>query len=97
MLVLVTPIKSAAYTARALPPAGWPLAIILAAARTSISRWRLRIALEKAEKIILARDGDRGCGFARDEAALRMIVQHRDELGTIVCFFAQRFVRNDDR
>src|SRR6185312_3260837 len=31
-------------------------------------------------------------GFARDEAALRLIAQHRDELGAIVGFGAQRLV-----
>src|SRR5262249_28974833 len=35
--------------------------------------------------------------LARDEAALGLVVQHRDKLGAIVGLGAQRLVRDDDR
>src|ERR1700753_2129924 len=35
--------------------------------------------------------------LARDETALGLIAQHRDEFGTIIGFGAERFVGDDDR
>src|SRR5665213_4608084 len=61
----------------------------------------VRIASEKGKEVeaavvVLARN-DIGRGLACQEAALRIVVQHREELGAIVGFFAQRLVRDDDR
>ena len=91
----------AAYTRRrVLPPALWPLTIVLAAARARISSWGVRIALEnRAEEVVASdvRDRDIGRGLARHETALRLTAQHRDELGAIIGLAAQRLVRDDDR
>src|SRR5205807_8466617 len=43
------------------------------------------------------RNEDVGGRLARDEAALRLVAQHRDELGAIVGLGAERLIRNDDR
>src|SRR5207245_1496549 len=91
---------------RVLPPASLHRTIGLAAAPARIARLGLElgtpIALEKqAEAIValdvVARNEDIGRRPARYEAALRLVVQHRDELGAIVGLFAQRLVRDDDR
>src|SRR4029077_3717073 len=56
-------------------------------------------ALEKPESVVAVWVGRRNIGrtLARDEAALRLVAQHRDELGAVVGFLAQRLVRDDDR
>jgi hypothetical protein len=90
-------------TCRVLPPAllplgiGLALKIGLAAAPGRICGLGGRIGLEKEAEEAVAldatvRDEDigRGRGFARYEAALRLIAQHRDELGAIVGLAAQR-------
>src|ERR1700704_6152870 len=86
-----------------LLPARLSLPIRLTAARTGISglglRFRIARLEEEAEEIIAvaARDLDNGRGLARDEAALRLVAQHRDEFGAIVGLAAQRLVGDDDR
>ena len=47
--------------------------------------------------IRVARDGVVGAAFAIFEAALRLVVQHHDELGAIIGFAAQRLIGNGDR
>ena len=44
-----------------------------------------------------ARNGDMDRRPAHQEAALGLVVQHRDEFGAIVGLAAQRLVRDDDR
>src|ERR1700716_2341400 len=83
---------------RVLPPAPLQGAIVLAAAPARIASLRVRIALEKeAEAVvapgIAARNEDIGRRLARHEAALGLVVQHRDELGAIVGLVAQRLLR----
>src|ERR1700722_3132514 len=62
----------------------------------------LRVPTElkkRAEEVAVvpARHGDVSRRrLARDEAPLRLVAQHRDELGTIVGLFAQRLIRDDD-
>src|SRR5690242_1891998 len=46
---------------------------------------------------VTARDAGIGRGLARDEAALRLVVQRNDELRAIVGLLVQGLVRNDDR
>src|SRR5882757_6367456 len=69
-------------------------------------RLRLRLWLpaalevEEAKTVFAGTVGcniDRGRGLARDEAALGLVAQHRDELGAVVGLGAQRLVRDDDR
>jgi len=77
-----------------------PRTIVLPAALARNNRLGFRIALEnKTEKVVAVavRDLDIDRGLARDEAALRLVAQHRDELGAIVGLRAQRLVRDDDR
>src|SRR5258707_7589352 len=90
----------AAY--RVLPPAPLHLIIVLAAAPTRIASLRVRIALEKEAEavvapVVAARNGTIDRRPARHEAALGLVVQHRDELGAIIGLAAQRLVRDDDR
>ncbi len=47
--------------------------------------------------VLVARDARVGRGRARDEAALRLVAQHRDEFGAIIGFGTQRLVRDGDR
>src|SRR6202163_3931165 len=87
---------------RVLPPALWHPTIVLAAAPARIASLRVRIALEKEAEAavapgVAARNGDIDRRPARHEAALGLVVQHRDELGAIVGLAAQRLVRDDDR
>src|ERR1700692_3762852 len=87
---------------RILPPAPLYLIIVLAAAPTRITSLGVPIGLEKGPQAVVApevvaRHGDIGRRPARHKAALRLVVQHRDELGAIVGFAAQRLVRDDDR
>src|SRR5258708_8626895 len=92
-------------TCRVLLPARLPLTIVLAAggARARIYRLRVPIALEIEEaeavvaRFVVVRNEDIGRGPARHEAALGLVVQHRDELGAIVGLAAQRLVRDDAR
>src|SRR5665213_3759204 len=81
---------------RALPPARRP---IKDAAPTRIVG--APIALEKREAAVVpavvARNADVGRNLARYKAALRLIAQHRDELGAVIGLAAQRLVRDDDR
>jgi hypothetical protein len=90
-----------AQTCRILPPVPLQL-IILAAAPSRIASLEVPIGLEKGPRAVVApeavaRNGDIGRGLARHEAALRLVVQHRDELGAIGGLAAQRLVRDDDR
>src|SRR5579883_1587025 len=68
--------------------------------RGRIARLRVAVALEEREKaavapdIAAARDEAIGRRLARDKAALRLIIEHRDELGAIVGLATQRFVRD---
>src|ERR1700739_2235239 len=85
--------------------------IILAAAlpRIAIAGWgrrRGRIGLEEGEEAVAAAPGVARNGvtfrnprrrLARDEAALGLVVEHRDELGAVVGLGTQRLVRDDDR
>src|ERR1700722_8406025 len=51
---------------------------------------------KRAEAIVdpdeAARDADIDCRLARHEAALGLVVQHRDELGAIVGLATERFI-----
>jgi hypothetical protein len=96
----------ARYRARAacrvLPPALLHRLIVLSGARTPISRLGVPIALEKETEAVVApvvatRNGDIVRRPAHQEAALGLVVEHRDELGAIVGLAAQRLVRDDDR
>src|SRR5213079_3218631 len=92
-------------TYRVLLPARLPLTIILAAARARNASLGVPIALEIEEaeaeavvaRFVAARNEGIGRRPARHEAALGLVVQHRDELGAIVGLAAQRLVRDDDR
>ena len=82
---------------RVLPPALLHRLIVLAGARTRIGRLRVPIALEKEAEAVVApevaaRNGDRRP--AHQEAALGLVVEHRDELGDRVIHSAvgTRFV-----
>src|SRR6266436_9702181 len=87
---------------RILPPAPLHLIIVLAAAPTRNASLWVPIGLEKGPQAVVApevaaRNGDIGRRPARHKAALRLVVQHRDELGAIVGLAAQRLVGDDDR
>ena len=65
--------------------------------RRADAYWQLRvpIALEKGAEavvapVVAARNGDSDRRPAHQEAALRLVVEHRDELGAIVGLAAQR-------
>src|SRR5262249_52375933 len=47
--------------------------------------------------VVAARNGEIDRGPAHQEAALGLVVEHRDELGAVVGLAAQRLVRDDDR
>jgi hypothetical protein len=64
-----------------LPPPLLHRLIVLAGARTR-SRLGVPIALEKEAEAIVARNGDIDRRPAHQEAALGLVVEHRDELGT---------------
>src|SRR5437879_538737 len=96
--------------ARLLPaPALLRPGIVLAAAPAGIAGLevptletglRVPTAAENGAEAVARRvvaGNDVGRRLARDEAALRLVAQHRDELGAIVGLGAQRFVRDDDR
>src|SRR4029078_1449632 len=96
-----------------LPPARWHLRIGLSRRRVELAAAPAHIAglvaglglptaLEKRVEAVVAPETavlgeDIGRRPARHEAALRLVAQHRDELGAIVGLAAQRLVRNDDR
>src|SRR6266404_7062996 len=90
-----------------LPPRPAPLhrTIVLAPAPLHIAGWVARIALETGEEAIVVREVAAGNAviiahrrrLTRYKAALGLIAQHRDELGTIIGFAAQRLVGDDDR
>jgi len=87
---------------RVLPPALLHRLIVLAGARTPISRLGVPIGLEKETEAVVApvgasRNADIDRRPAHQEAALGLVVEHRDELGAIVGLAAQRLVRDDDR
>src|SRR5437868_15458169 len=73
---------------RVLPPALLHRLIVLAGARTRIARLGVPIGLEKDEAVVApvvaARNGDLDRRLASNKAALGLVVQHRDELGSIV-------------
>src|SRR2546421_10733513 len=77
---------------RVLPPALLRRLIVLAGARKRIARLGVPIAPKEAEAVvapvIAARNGDIDRRLARHETALRLVVQHRDELGAIVSLTA---------
>src|SRR5258705_7786641 len=86
----------------ALPPARLHLTIVLAAAPSRIDGLGSGIGLKKEAEAFAApgaafRNVDIDRRPARYEAALRLVVQHRDELGAIVGLAAQWLVRDDDR
>src|SRR5262249_25463382 len=79
------------------------LIVLLPAAAARIGRllrlW-LRVRLEEREEAVGApfvAGHDSGRGLSGDEAALRLVAQHRNELGAVVGFLAQRLVGDDDR
>src|SRR5262245_33573250 len=77
---------------------GAPIALEVPAAWGIIAG--LGAALEKETEGIVALCTGRhniGSRLARDEAALRLVAQHRDELGAVVGFAAQGLVRDDNR
>src|SRR5260221_6133533 len=83
---------------RVLPPALLHRLIVLAGARTRIARLGVPIALEKEAEavvapVVAARNGDIDRRPAHHEAALGLVVQHRDELGAIGGLTAQRLAR----
>src|SRR5215469_3697407 len=85
-----------------LPPALLHRLIVLAGAWARIATLGVPIGLEKETEavvapVIAARNGDMDRRPAHQEAALGMVVQHRDEFGAIVGLAAQRLVRDDDR
>src|SRR5258705_12011265 len=87
---------------RVLPPSLLHRLIVLAGARTCIARLGVPISLEKEAEavvapVVAARNGTIDRRPARHEAALGLVVQHRDELGAIIGLAAQRLVRDDDR
>src|SRR5262245_50685252 len=65
------------------------------------ARVRLGIALakeaEKAAVVVARKEGVGRRARARDEAALRVVVQRNDELRAIVGLAVQRLIRDDDR
>jgi hypothetical protein len=70
--------------------------LIVAAPRRSLE---VPIPPVKKEVVVVpavARNEGFGRRVARDEAALGLVVQHRDELGAIVGLGAQRLIRDDD-
>src|SRR5665213_4377283 len=81
--------------------------IVLAARPAGIASLGAPIALKKEPEDavvsavvvpdVVARYEGFGRRFARYEAPLRLIAQHRDKLGAIVGLGAQRLVRDDDR
>src|SRR5262249_59536840 len=76
--------------------------IVLAGAPTRIGRLGVPIALEKEAEaivapIVAARNGDIDRRPAHQEAALRLVVEHHDELGAIVGLAAQRLVPDHER
>ena len=80
-----------------LPPALLHRLIVLAGARTPIGRLGIPIALEKEAEavvapVVAARNGDIIRRPAHQEAALGLVVEHRDELGAIVGLAAQRLL-----
>src|SRR5215469_11847733 len=87
---------------RVLPPALLHRLIVLAGARTPISRLRAPIGLEKEAEafvapVVASRNTDIDRRSAHQEAALGLVVEHSDELGAVVGLAAQRLVRDDDR
>jgi hypothetical protein len=75
--------------------------ITLAAPPTLIASLRVP-GLEKGSRVVVAPvvaaiNGDIIRRQARHKAALRLVVQNRDELGAIIGLAAQRLVRDDDR
>jgi hypothetical protein len=81
---------------RGLPPALLHRLIELAGAR--IGRSGVPFALEKKPSLFSScRSGVIDRRPAHQEAALGLVVEHRDELGAIVGLAAQRLVRDDDR
>jgi hypothetical protein len=66
-------------------------------APTRIGRLGVPIALEKEAEAVVARNGNIDRRPAHQEAALGLVVEHRDELGAVVGLAAQRLVRDDDR
>src|SRR6516162_8029605 len=87
---------------RVLPPALLHRLIVLAAAPPGIGRLGVPIALKKKAEAVVApvvasRNADTDRRPAHQEAALGLVVEHRDELGVIVGLAAQRLVRDDDR
>ena len=86
---------------RMLPQAPLHRVIVLSAAPTLAAGPGVP-GLEKRPRVFVAPvvaavNGDIIRRQARHEAALRLVVQHRDELGAIVGLAAQRLVRDDDR
>src|SRR5260370_16906220 len=80
---------------RILPPAPLHLIIVLAAAPTRIASLEVPIGLEKGPQAVVApevaaRNGDIGRRPARHKAALRLVVQHRDERGPILVLAPHR-------
>src|SRR5262249_56558160 len=85
-----------------LPPALLHWLIVSAGARTRIGRLGVPIGLEKKAEAVVApvvasRNADTDRRPAHQEAALGLVVKHRDELGVIVGLAAQRLVRDDRR
>src|SRR6516165_187408 len=92
-------IRAVSAACRVLPPALLHRLIVVAGALTPIGRLGVPVALEKEAEAVVApivatRDD---CRPAHQEAALGLVVEHRDELGAIVGLAAQRLVRDDDR
>src|SRR5256885_1122611 len=83
---------ASAASGRFLPPAATPACIAGLAAPIASEKREAAAALEA-----VARNVDVGGRLARDEPALRLVAQHRDEFGAIVGLAAQRLVRDDDR
>jgi hypothetical protein len=76
------------------------LTIVLAVASTGGARLGVQIALETEVlelEFFVALDKKVIGRLARHKPALGLVVQHRDELGPVVGFAAQRLVRDDDR
>jgi hypothetical protein len=63
--------------------------------------WEFQLRWKKKPKlvapVVAARNGDTDRRPAHQEAALGLVVEHRDELGAMVGLAAQRVVRDDDR
>src|SRR2546423_7675216 len=99
---VATPTRIARLRARAALRAGLraPASLGVPVALIRIPRLRAPAAFGKPSEAVVAigvRNEHVAGRLARDEPALRLVAQHRDELGAVVGLGAQRLVRDHDR